>query len=109
MRGLTVDCQLPFGPVSSLVEILYDVIVTGSCSPDCTGGYFYDGLFNSEPSYVREGGGYYFWASPGQGIWNIATSKGGIDPRWDQTSGTGPAGVYAPAGSASGIATAVEP
>ena len=83
-------------------------IVTGTLSPDATGDYFYDGIFNGKPSHKRTVGDtyYLYWFSTPVNGWAISTAKSTAAP-WNGWYRSDPniEGDYLPVGPAQGTAT----
>ncbi len=73
MRGLTVDCPLPFEPPAQQVELIPDAVVTGIGVPDVTGNYFWHSMHAGEDVYKHESKDWYSYYRTG-GPWLIFSS-----------------------------------
>ncbi len=81
--------------------------VTGTLSPDVTGDYLPDGIYNGKMSYSHAVGVFFIWWN-GIATWYISGIKGGMPgPHWCRTAPT-IEGQYGPLGGATGIATVTE-
>jgi hypothetical protein len=82
--------------------------VSGTLTPDATGGYHEQGTHNGYPSYRRHPAGHWLWAVPGGANKFISPAPDDTtSPMWAR-SGTWN-GTYAPQNGAVGTATVASP
>jgi hypothetical protein len=72
-------------------------------APDVTGGYYSDGNFSGQPSYVSAAL-YYIFFSTTMGLWLISNERSELPVNFFFRA-TGPTGVYANDGVWTGTAT----
>lgn len=71
----------------------YDLVVTGTITPDATGGYNQNGTYGGQPAYERSDGAY--WITTGAfGFWYIGVTQGGGGSSGYWFNTTGKLGTY---------------
>jgi len=101
----TISASFFAQPIPPPPPPVADYHVTGTITPDATGDYFVDGVYNGFPCYRNATSTFWIWYLPGTPAWVICAIKGNIFiPGWvgaeDQIETS-----YEPGNGAIGIAT----
>lgn len=81
--------------------------VTGTLSPDATGAYSRNGLYNSRARFDRDAGGWSLWWNSSLSDWVVSNTPGALGSDYWRGGGTSfqPGGSYTAYGGASGTGT----
>lgn len=92
------------GPRSPFL-IAADYLVTGTVSPNCTGGYHVQGTHDGEPVYRRHPTGFWLWYFTGTDHWVLSVDppNGMPDNCWRRQPDI--EGAYTPIGTNTGTPT----
>lgn len=81
--------------------------VTGALTPDVTGDYLPNGIYNAKMSYQLVGNGWFIWWDAVD-RWTISNTKGISAGNWWHRIDPDIEGAYVPQGTAVGIPTVTE-
>ena len=96
--GMTVWNTTTYQPSGALVASVY---LNGTCSPDKTGFFSADGIYNSKTSYVNADADWYIWWD-NTDTWNISEVKGTTGARGWSLTAADVTGSYTAYGTATG-------
>ena len=97
-RGLQTSTPPPTPPPA------YDLLVTGTLSPDVTGNYLEDGTCAGKPQYRREDSQCWIWWYATYSRWILSRAPGYLGPHWYKSADP-VTGTYTPFYGATGTAT----
>ena len=97
-------CRRPFG-CQALCKPDYDCVVTGTLTPDCTGGYFEHGTFDGKPLYRKDNSSWYIYWDEYEAGWVIQQEYGSVESDYWVRHYPNPFGEYEPGEPGFGTAT----
>ncbi len=111
-----INRQARIAPPAPPPPPAFDLLVSGTLTPDATGNYNEAGIYNGQPYYARTDSAFTIWwyENPMYGIyiWTISEILGDTFLlRWNMNStpGNPPTGIYSPSRGATGTATVALP